>query len=346
MRGKFEWYLFAEEFGKAFIFRVWGPKIKSFFMKAGYDDVPYELFGWLFLFVTCNHILHIHSVSLPKISAIVASSSIVILLLTFISWVIIQVLIIFTIIIYLYFSLNITIYKRTKEIGAFSRIICKLYLQTLKEDSHSKKHCGQQLKPEFGVIAKEVTMIYKKVMTGKRFDWCIKWIHYKNMIRQYYEDLWFNCWEVESGGKIADIVDRVIENIRKQKHWRGDECIYIDIYDIYRRNCNNSRSRIICLSYYLLHVMIAFSSQLSNLNSPNLPISFSADSINLKTSKPFINGYLMISFSRPLIISLIEKGDVKGGIKYIPAFMVSSIYFYFIFLAAFGYFFGGISPIG
>jgi len=55
---------------------------------------------------------------------------------------------------------------------------------------------------------------------------------------------------------------------------------------------------------------------------------------------------LMISFFSSLIMSLIEKGDIKGGIKYIPAFMVSSVIFYYIFLALFGYFFGGISPTG
>jgi hypothetical protein len=43
-------------------------------------------------------------------------------------------------------------------------------------------------------------------------------------------------------------------------------------------------------------------------------------------------------------MSLIEKGDIKGGIKYIPAFMISSTIFYYIFLAAFGFFFGGIAP--
>ena len=39
---------YAEEFGKAFIFKKVRPKIRGFFLKAGYDDVPYELFGWLF----------------------------------------------------------------------------------------------------------------------------------------------------------------------------------------------------------------------------------------------------------------------------------------------------------
>ena len=36
---------FTEEFGKAFIFKKIRPGIKSFFLKAGYDDVPYKFFG-------------------------------------------------------------------------------------------------------------------------------------------------------------------------------------------------------------------------------------------------------------------------------------------------------------
>jgi hypothetical protein len=32
-----------------------------------------------------------------------------------------------------------------------------------------------------------------------------------------------------------------------------------------------------------------------------------------------------------MIISTIEKGDIKGGLKYIPLFLVCSLVIYFIF---------------
>jgi Flp pilus assembly protein TadB len=340
--------LFAEDFGKAFIFKSLRPKIKSFFLKAGYDDVPYELFGWLFyLSLAITYFVYILLV-FPKISAIVASSSIVILLLTFISWVIIQILILFTIIIYLYFSLNITIYKRTKEIEGILPDYLQVVSSNLKGGLSFEKALWAAIKPEFGVIAKEVTMIYKKVMTGNDLTDALNEFteKYDSPILRRSFDLIIG--EVESGGKIADIVDRVIENIRKTKALKEEMSASTLTYMIFiGAIVIIIAPGLFALSYYLLHVMIGFSAQLSNLNSPNMPISFSADSVNPEDFKTFsLMAILMISFFSSLIMSLIEKGDIKGGIKYIPAFMVSSVIFYYIFLAAFGYFFGGISPTG
>jgi len=73
---------------------------------------------------------------------------------------------------------------------------------------------------------------------------------------------------------------------------------------------------LFALSYHLLHVMIGFSDQLSNVNNPNMPINFSADSINPESFKIFSTiAVLMIAFFSSLILSLIEKGDIKGGIN-------------------------------
>ena len=108
--------LFAEEFGKAFVFKGIRPKIKSFFMKAGYDDVPYEMFGWLFYAsLVATYFVYILFIY-PRIKAVVYDNHINVFLITFISWVVILTIIIIMVITYLYLSLNITIYKRTKEI--------------------------------------------------------------------------------------------------------------------------------------------------------------------------------------------------------------------------------------
>jgi hypothetical protein len=154
--------------------------------------------------------------------------------------------------------------------------------------------------------------------------------------------------EVESGGQIANIVDRVIENIRKTKALTEEMSASTLTYIIFiGAIVILIAPALFGLSYYLLHVMIGFSTQLSNMNNANMPISFSADSISPDDFRIFsILALLTISFFASLIVSLIEKGDVKGGIKYIPVFIISSLVFYFIFLAIFGYFFGGISPTG
>ena len=106
--------LFAEDFGKAFVFKSVRPKIRKFFLKAGYEDVPYELFGWLFyVSLAITYFVYI-ILAYPKITAL-ELSSINMLLLTFLSWVVIQAILLFLMVAYLFFSLNIRIYQRKKS---------------------------------------------------------------------------------------------------------------------------------------------------------------------------------------------------------------------------------------
>jgi len=338
--------LFAEEFGKAFIFKRFRPSIHGFFMKAGYDGVPYELFGFMFyITLAITYFIYIFMVY-PRIVALPGNSSIILLIITFISWVIIQVILLAVLIMYMFFMLNIKIYKRTKEIEEILPEYLQFVSSNLKGGLSFEKALWSAIKPEFGVIAKEITMVSKKVMTGNDLTEALQEFTDKYdspLLRRSFDLI---IGEVESGGEIAAIVDRVIDNIRKTKALKEEMSASTLTYMIFiGAIVIVIAPGLFALSYYLLHIMIGFSSQLSNLNSANMPISFSANSINPDDFKTFsICAILLVSFFSSLIMSLIEKGDIKGGIKYIPAFMISSTIFYYIFLAAFGFFFGGIAP--
>jgi pilus assembly protein TadC len=340
--------LFAEEFGKAFIFKKFRPKIRSFFLKAGYEDVPYELFGILFyISLVLTYFIYILAIY-PKITTLPDNGGLTLMLLTFISWVIVQIIILFTIIMYMYISLNIKVYSRTKNIEYILPDYLQIVSSNLKGGLSFEKALWSAIKPEFGVIAKEITMVSKKVMTGNDLVEALEEFteKYDSPILKRSFDLIIG--EVESGGKIAEIVDRVIDNIRKTKALKEEMNAATTTYMIFiGAIVIVIAPGLFALSYYLLHVMIGFSSQLSSLNSANMPISFSSDSVKPEDFKTFaIAAVIITSFFSSLITSLIEKGDFKGGIKYIPVFMVSSVLFYFIFLAIFGYFFGGITPTG
>ncbi|MGV8171406.1 MAG: type II secretion system F family protein [Candidatus Woesearchaeota archaeon] len=336
---------FAEEFGKAFVFKKIRPKIKSFFMKAGYDDVPYEMFGWLFYASTVATYFIFILFIYPRINTVVADgNSISILLLTFISWLVIQVVIIVAIIAYLYLSLLITIYKRTKDIEKILPDYLQLVSSNLRGGLSFEKALWAAMMPEFGVIAKEITMVYKKVMTGNDLSDALREMtnKYESPILRRSFDLIIG--EVDSGGEIALIVDKVIENIRKTKALKEEMNASTLTYMIFiGAIVIVVAPALFALSYYLLTVMSTFSSQLSSMNAPGMPVTFSADAVNISDFKIFsIMAILLSSFFSALIVSLIEKGDIKGGIKYVPAFMVSSIIVYQVMLFVFGYFFGGV----
>jgi len=336
---------FAEEFGKAFVFKGIRPKIRSFMMKAGYDDVPYEMFGFLFYgSILVTYFVFILIV-FPRIKAVVAgNSNVSMLMITFISWVIIQTIILIMIVTYIYLSLNIKIYQRTKDIEKILPDYLQLVSSNLRGGLSFEKALWAAIRPEFGTIAKEVTMVYKKVMTGNDLSEALREFttKYESPVLRRSFDLIIG--EAESGGEIAMIVDKVIENIRKTKALKEEMNASTLSYMIFiGAIVIIIAPGLFALSYYLLNVMIGFSSQLTGMNTPNMPISFSGESMKPADFKTFsILAIIISSFFSALIVSLIEKGDVKGGVKYIPAFIVSAVICYHIFLFVFGYVFGGV----
>ena len=202
------------EFGKAFIFKRIRPGIRRFFLKAGYDDVPYSFFGWLFFITAAITALAYIIVFYPIISAYQTGS---IFVITFLSWILVQGALITLAIIYLYFDLNIRIYRRTKELEKILPDYLQMVSANLKGGMSFEKSLWNAIKPEFGIISKEISIVYKKVMTGNDLTEALREFteKYDSPILRRSFDLIIS--EVETGGKVSHIVDKVIENINKTK---------------------------------------------------------------------------------------------------------------------------------
>jgi len=188
-------------------------------------------------------------------------------------------------------------------------------------------------------------MVSKKVMTGNDLTEALQ-----EFIQKYDSPLLRRSFdliigEVDSGGEIAIIVDKVVENIRKTKALKEEMSASTLTYMIFiGAIVILIAPGLFALSYQLLKVMSGFGSRLADANMQNLPIHISGHAINIGDFRTFsILAILMISLFSSMLISIIEKGDIKGGVKYIPAFMISSMFFYFVFMAVLGTLFGGLS---
>ena len=56
-----------------------------------------------------------------------------------------------------------------------------------------------------------------------------------------------------------------------------------------------------------------------------------------------IAALLVISFFSSIIVSTVEKGNIKSGLKYIPIFLFGSLAFYWIFMKILSVFFSGLT---
>ena len=144
------------------------------------------------------------------------------------------------------------------------------------------------------------------------------------------------------------IVDKVIENIRKTKALKEEMSASTLTYMIFiGAIVILIAPGLFALSYHLLNIMAGFSSKLADVSFQGLPINISSKAINISDFRTFsVMALVSIALFSSMLLSIIEKGDIKGGLKYIPAFIIASIFFYVVFMFVLGIVFGNIVSLG
>jgi len=324
--------LFLDEFGKAFIPRKIRPGLGKYLAKAGIDEVPYRFFGilfWLTAVIT-------YFVYVPGIYPVIKQKAIIIFfILTFVSWFLIQALIAVLAVLSLSFYLNIRIYKRTKELEDLLPDYLSLVSTNLKGGMNFEKSLWSAIKPEFGILAREIGIVSKRVATGNDVTEALQEFaeKYESPILRRSIDLLKG--EIISGGRITGVIDNLVVNLKKTKALRQEMTASTLTYMIFMAAIVVViMPGLFALSKQLLGIILKFSSRLATSfqTSSTTIFKFTAASIQPNDFKIFsIAAIAIISVFSSMIISTIEKGDVKGGLKYIPLFLFGAIIMYFIF---------------
>ncbi|MFW5865510.1 MAG: type II secretion system F family protein [Nanoarchaeota archaeon] len=330
------------EFGKAFIpeqlmGRPIRADLRTFLFKAGYNQVPYTFFGILFLATA----LITYFIFIPFIyPALQGMNFIAVFFLSFLLWAAIQLALIAVIILIIYFFLNITIYKRTKEIEDMMPDFLVLVSTNLKGGLSLEKSLWSGIRPEFGLLAREMTIVSKKVMTGNDLTDALNEFAEKYDAPSLKRNLLLIVGEIQTGGKIVTVIDKVIETMRKTRRLKEEMSsstlsymIFIGVVVIV------VSPGLFALAYQLLNIIIGFTQSLgtslsggSGAAMGGMSMSFDVQ-INVNDFKKFSAMALAtIGICSSMIISIIEKGDIKGGLKYIPMFTITSVVLYFIFM--------------
>jgi Flp pilus assembly protein TadB len=325
---------FLEKVGQSFLFKKWRPSIRTYVMKAGFDEVPYKQFGILFFlgaFINIPIFLLLVYVKIKDMSPVAIG------FYSFFFWVLLQLIVTFMMIGIAYFYYNIKIYKRTQELEDKLPDYLTLVSTNLKGGLSFEKSLWAAIKPEFGILAKEIMIVSKKVVTGN--DVAEAMIEFSNKYDSPILKRSMNLLvgEIESGGKITEIIDKIIENLRKTRALKAEMAaatvsymIFIGVIVVV------IAPGLFALSSQLLKIIIGFTSTLAGTapaSSP-LPITFGEVSIKPENFRIFsILALSTIAIFSSMIISIIEKGSIKGGIKYIPAFLFGSLIIYLVLLA-------------
>jgi pilus assembly protein TadC len=336
--------LFLDEFGKAFIPKKIRPGLGKYLGKAGIDEVPYRFFGILFWLTA----LITYLIYLPGIYPVIKQKPIfVFFIMTFVSWFFIQALIAVLVVLSISFYLNIRIYKRTKILEDMLPDYLTLVSTNLKGGMNFERSLWSAIKPEFGILAKEIGIVSKRVATGNDVIEALQEFSekYNSPILRRSMDLLKG--EIVSGGRITGVIDNLVLNLKKTKALRQEMTAATLTYMIFMAAIVVFiMPALFALSKQLLGIILQFSARLvtsfQSASSVTM-FTFSAANIDPTNFRTFsIGAIAIISIFSSMIISTIEKGDIKGGLKYIPMFLFGAIIMYFILSAVLDSMIGGI----
>lgn len=339
--------IFLEEFGKAFVPKKLIPNLRKYLLKAGFNEVPYKFFGMLFyvsaIITTIIFVLFIFPY-LKKFSLLE------IYIYSFLGWFVVQIFFAVLFILLIYFYLDLKIYHRTRKMEEQLPEFLQILSANLKGGMTFERALWAAVKPRFNVLGSEMAKASKKVMTGYEVSKALTELSdkYDSLMLRRTVDLTIS--ESESGGNVAELIDRIVDNLKETKALKDEMSASAIAYVIFISIIVVVISPLLfALSFHLLALTLNFIAKLGSAsqNIGSLPFSFAKGTINAKELQQNFRTFsivaiTMVSFFSSLIVAIVEKGEMKGGLKYIPIYIFGSMAFYFFFMKAVGSLFGGI----
>ena len=325
--------IFLEEFGKAFVPKRFIPNLRSYLLKAGFDEVPYRAFGLLFYFsaiiTTLIYWLFINPY-LKKFSLFLIYS------FSFIGWFMVQLTISTLFILLVYFYLDLKIFVKTRGMEEQLPDYLQLVSANLKGGMTFERALWSAIKPRFNILGPEMARASKKVMTGYEVKKSLIELSdkYDSLMLRRTVDLMIS--ELESGGNVADLLDRIVDNLREVKALKDEMSASAIAYVIFISMIVIFISPLLfALSFHLLVIILGFVNKIASATQgvPNIFIQPSKVNLDPNDFKIFsMLAIFVISFFSSLIVSLVEKGNIKAGVKYIPIFIGGSLGMYLLLM--------------
>ena len=319
-----------EGVGKAFIFERFRPKLKGYLLKAGVVDVPFNYIG-VFFWLSIIPVAYFFIFGLWGKIVSTTTNPIFQFLLALVAWSAIHGAVIAGLVAVVYFYLDLMIFNRTRKMEVVLPDFLRLVSENLKGGMPFEKSFWSAIKPEFGILSQEVRLAAKKVMTGADVDEAI------NEFTNKYDSLMlrrsFNLIieGMKGGGRVADVIDRVIDTLEETKELKQEMAttnltyvIFIAVIVIL------VAPGLFTLSFQFLSILQGLGDKIGPQTSGvqggvNLPLTFGKVALEPKQFSDFSRYALMvISLFAGMIISMINKGSIRGGIKYVPFLFFSS----------------------
>ena len=236
----------------------------------------------------------------------------------------------------LYIVIDLRIFKRRLEIKEILPDFLQLTSANIKAGMTVDRALWYAVRPNFGVLAKEIESVAKETMGGEDLTSALRKFAEKYDSQVLQRSVSLIIEGIESGGEIGDLLIKVAENIEDQKIMKKEMAANVTTYVIFITFSSIIAAPFLfALSGALIQVMQSIAASLAATGASGatstIGISFGGTGIEPSDFRIFAIVSLCISATMSaMVISMIKKGSVKEGANNIPVFLVVSLTLYFI----------------
>jgi len=328
-------FLLPGNIGKAFVPKKWRHKLKDYLLTAGFAEVPYNFFGVMF-YIGLLFAFFFYSNPWMGISGYISEFPLIsVFIATFVIWFGVMVVYAFGFMLFFKMYADLIIYQRSKSIEDVLPDFLQLTSANVRAGMSIDKAMWFAIRPRFGILAKEIEAVAKQTLSGKQLETSLDVFAKKYQSKILRRSVNLLIKGMESGGEVGNLLNKISSDIQQTKVLRKDMSASVTTYMIFITFATIfAAPALFSLSIGLLTVI---KSILSEVQFPktgtisNLAFEFSAESIAIGDFKIFaVSSIAVTAFFSAVIVSMIKKGDVRDGLKLIPAYMIGAVAVFFI----------------
>jgi len=204
-------------------------------------------------------------------------------------------------------------------------------------------------RPEFGFLSKKIKQAGKKIASGSTMQEALASLKKGIRSKIFVQTIDLIVEGLNSGGEISVLLEETANDIRDMSSIRKEvkSMILTYAFFIFIASC------LIAPILYAVSIQLAeVLSKLSNsiamqfLTEKAVAVKLSPSNLSSKflTNFAYVNLIILSTFSS-FIAALINKGDEKYGIQYIPFFLIISLVLFYVAKLILTSFFGGIRVV-
>ena len=244
--------------------------------------------------------------------------------------------------------LNLRIYQRKVVIEEIFPDFLQITAANIKAGMSVDRALWHAIRPRFGSLSKEMETVAKKSMSGEELAEALEEFSEKYKSDALKRAISLIIRGIESGGEIANLLDKIAWNMQQNKITKKEMAASVTSYIIFISFASILMAPFLfALSSQLIGVMTSITSviDLSGMEGTvQMPFSFSGEGgLTEGDFKIFVYLCLTITSSfSAMLISIISKGSIKAGARFIPLFIVISLILFTVFKMALQMAFGKI----